>query len=508
MIPTATAQRLQHTQARIATLASLATEVGAEVEPRTEAAEDATRIREAVVLLQTRFDALATGRTEGSTKRIRHDMRTPLNHVLGYGEMLLDDTQGLPQAHLRVLLSHLLERGKEVLHQLDELVEEILDGGRVRATPMPAAVRHRPPPALVRTEALAGRILVADDNRDNADLLRRRLSPLGHDMVTVGDGAQALAALDDPSFDLVLLDVMMPRLDGFEVLSRIKADSLTRHLPVIMITSLDELDSAARCIELGAADYLTKPFNPVLLQARIHACLESKRLRDQQAEVLLRVEQERARARELLRVILPDPVVDELERTNRVKPRRYEGVAVLFCDIVGFTQYCDQREPEDVLPQLQSLVEAFEDAMGRHDMQKIKTIGDGFMAAAGLLHPVEHPVHHAVTCAVDMLALTASVTRGWQVRVGIHVGPVVAGVLGRRQFQFDLWGDTVNTAARVESSGVNGSITLSRRAWDRLVEERGSEPAGRSLGRVAMKGKEPVELIEYLERGPPHDGAP
>ena len=489
---------LRATVQRAVALAGLAEQLTHSVPRQTEAAEDAARIRDAVALLRQRLDDLATGRAEGSTKRIRHDLRTPLNHVLGYGEMLLDDFHGTPHQQIRVVISQILDGGKEVLHGLDELVEDVVDGGR-SATPIPAAVRHGPPPALVRPEALAGRILVADDNPENVALLQRRLAPLGHDVVTVSDGAEALAALDDPSFDLVLLDVMMPRLDGFEVLARLKADDLTRHLPVIMITSLDELDSAARCIELGAADYLTKPFDAVLLQARIQSCLEAKRLRDQQAEVLLRVEQERARARELLRVILPDPVVDELERTNRVKPRRYEGVAVLFCDIVGFTQYCDRREPEDVLPRLQALVEAFEDAMGRHRMQKIKTIGDGFMAASGLLDPVAHPVSHAVACGADMVRIAAEVTDDWQVRVGVHVGPVVAGVLGRRQFQFDLWGDTVNTASRVESNGVNGGITLSRLAWDRLTLEQGREPVGRSLGRVAMKGKGAVELIEYLD---------
>jgi class 3 adenylate cyclase len=262
-----------------------------------------------------------------------------------------------------------------------------------------------------------------------------------------------------------------------------------------MITSLDEISSVARCIELGAADYLPKPFESVLLQARISACLEAKRLRDRQVDYLARIEHERQRANELLRVILPDPIVEELQRTDNVVPRRYENVGVLFCDIVGFTRYCDQRAPEEVLPWLQRLVESYEDAMARHGMQKIKTIGDGFMAVAGLLQPVEEPVRSCVRCAEDMVRLASELEIGWQVRVGVHVGPVVAGVLGRRQFQFDLWGDTVNTAARVESYGLNGRITLSAAAFAR-IEPHGAR--GRRLGLVEVKGKGRVELVEYL----------
>ena len=476
-------------------LLSATGELGAFVAADTEQREDLQRVTDATHLLRERLRALGEGHHEDGAKRIRHDLRTPLNHILGYGEMLLDDFDRAPDQAPRVLLSRVLHRGRQILGGIDELVEDVVSDGRVRATPMPPAVRHRPPPAVVRADAVAGRLLVADDNPANTELLARVLEPLGHRVTRASDGEQALAALAAEPFDLLLLDVMMPVLDGYAVLEKVKSEPSLRHLPVLMITSLDELDSAARCIELGAADYLTKPFDNVLLQARIRSCLEAKRLRDQQVEVMQRLEEERARARELLRVILPDPVVDELEQTNRVKPRRYENVGVLFSDIVGFTSYCDQRQPEEVLPLLQELVEAYEDVMAAHQMQKIKTIGDGFMAVAGLLTPVDNPVLHCVRCAVDMVRLADELQLGWQIRVGIHVGPVVAGVLGRRQFQFDLWGDTVNTAARVESYGVNGGISLSQAAWTQLLPHH---PVGETLGHVAMKGKGHVELVHFL----------
>lgn len=478
-------------------LLELAVALDDHVAPDTEQADDLGRVREAVLLLQHRVLELGPATPRSAAARIRHDLRTPLNHVIGYGEMLQDDLAGGTSATGRQLVAQLLDEARSILPRLGAAIDDLVADDRA-ATPVPPPARAFPPAAAPPGER--GRLLVADDNAANLELLRRLLEPAGHEVVCVADGAAALEAVGSRPFDLVLLDVLMPRLDGFEVLQAIKSDPQLRHLPVLMITSLDELDAAARAIGLGAADYLTKPFEPVLLHARIRSCLEAKRLRDQQVEAMARVREERHRARELLRVILPDPIVEELERTNEVKPRRYEHVAVLFCDIVGFTSWCDRRRPEEVVPLLQRLVEAMEVVTEDHGMQKIKTIGDGFMAVAGLLVPDGDPVRNAVACGEALLGLPASIGLDWQLRVGIHVGPVVAGVLGRRQFQFDLWGDTVNTAARVESYGVNGGLTLSRAAWDAL-QAHAPRPDGRTLGRVDLKGKGAVELVEFLGFG-------
>src|SRR5262249_5605340 len=152
---------------------------------------------------------------------------------------------------------------------------------------------------------------------------------------------------------------------------------------------------------------------------------------------------------ELLHVILPDQVVKELKATNGVRPRRYDEVAVLFADIFGFTPYCERHCPEEGVSPLQRLVEAREDSGLRHQVQKIKTSGDAFMAASGLLHRVENPVLNCVRCGLEMIAAAQALPTDWNLRVGVHVGQVVAGVIGHRQYLFDLWGDTVNTAARL-----------------------------------------------------------
>ena len=174
-------------------------------------------------------------------------------------------------------------------------------------------------------------------------------------------------------------------MDGFEVLEQLKAEPLLRDIPVIVLSASDQLDHVVKCIQKGAQDYLTKPFNPVLLQARIGSCLERKRLRDQETLYLRQIEEEKQRSDELLHVILPRDIAAELKATDAVKPRRFEKVGILFCDIVEFTAYSARRGPEEILSHLQTLVEAFEQLCLKHDLEKIKTIGDSFMATAGLV---------------------------------------------------------------------------------------------------------------------------
>ena len=193
-------------------------------------------------------------------------------------------------------------------------------------------------------------VLVVDDNEDNRYTLTRRLNRLGYANLTEAvDGRAALDALAADKFDLVLLDIMMPEMNGYEVLEHIKADMSLRDIPVIMISAVDEMESVVRCIELGAEDYLSKPFNATLLKARVGASLDKKKLRDQEASYLQQIEREQQRSDELLHAISPVGAVRELKFTNEVQPRRYDDVAVMFCDIVSLTAYCEQNPPEKVV---------------------------------------------------------------------------------------------------------------------------------------------------------------
>ena len=336
-------------------------------------------------------------------------------------------------------------------------------------------------------------LLVVDDNEDNRYTLTPRLKRQGYENLTTAEnGQQALELLAKQHFDLVLLDIMMPVMNGYEVLERIKSDMALRNIPVIMISAVDEMESIVRCIKAGAEDHLPKPFNAALLKARIGASLEKKRLRDQEASYLKQIEVEKKRADDLLHATLPAAAVHELKATNAVRPRRFEDVAVLFCDVVGFTTYCDKHAPEEVVSHLQELVTKFEGIVAKHGLEKIKTVGDAFMATAGLLQHVEVPAAASVQAGFDMVAAAKQLEASWDVRVGIHMGPVVGGVIGHKQYLFDIWGDTVNTAARIVGQAEPGAVLVSATVWRNL----GDGFRGSSKGLVELKGKGDLELVQ------------
>src|SRR6185436_1732213 len=193
-----------------------------------------------------------------------------------------------------------------------------------------------------------GTLLLVDDDEANRDMLSRRLTRLGHTVTLAVNGREALDRIRAQSFELLLLDIQMPELNGYQVLEQLKADPVLRTLPVLVLSASDDTERIAHCIEMGAEDYLPKPFDPTLLQARIGACLEKKRLRDREVSYLRQIEDEKRRSDDLLHIILPHDVAEELKTTNAVKPRRFENVGVLFCDIVAFTAYCDQHAPEEI----------------------------------------------------------------------------------------------------------------------------------------------------------------
>ncbi len=247
---------------------------------------------------------------------LRHDLRTPINHILGYSELLAED---LADQGIKNLgdLEKVQIAAKQLLGLIDSRLTDsaspaLPESPKPLAEPVPEATIQAPTPTLA---TLAGRILVVDDHPDNRDVLAKRLQRQGHQTAQAKDGQQALEMLAASPFDLVLLDILMPTMDGTTALGHMKADPALRHIPVIMISALDEIESVVSCIEMGAEDFLPKPFNPTLLRARIGASLEKKAFRDQEQAYLHQIEETQKRLADELQEaaryvtsILPPPM--------------------------------------------------------------------------------------------------------------------------------------------------------------------------------------------------------
>lgn len=459
--------------------------------------------------LSTLVDALENGGAApdpsseeigGIQARLRHDLRTPLNAIIGYSELVLEEIEGAPAAAaLRTDVERLLAEAHQLLGRIDAIVDltrpadpdtrtdaaELADAEAAIAGLMRTL---RPDRNGARTHEI-GRILVVDDKESNRDLLCRRLSHEGHDVEAASSGRQALTLLEGKNFDLILLDLLMPDMNGIEVLERLKSDERWQQTPVIMISGLSERDAVIRCIEAGAEDYLPKPFNLVLLRARINACLERQRWREREQQYLAILREEKNRSDELLRNILPVAIIGRLNNGETIIADRFESASILFADIVGFTPMAASMSAAGLVSRLDRIFSEFDRLAGELGVEKIKTIGDAYMAASGLPEPSPHHAESILRFAMGMLDAVGRFNAGEDeaisIRIGVNSGPVVAGIIGRHKFIYDVWGDTVNVASRLETQGVAGRIQVSDTIFGALSGVYDFEPRGN----IMLKGR-------------------
>lgn len=290
------------------------------------------------------------------------------------------------------------------------------------------------------------RILIVDDNRVNRLLLSRSVELLGYHASTAENGRVAMDKLRATAFDLALLDIEMPEMDGFEVLEAIKRDPALRGLPVIVTSSVEGIESIVRCVELGAEDYLPKPVNQVLLKARLSSSLEKKRLRDQQKELLAR--------------FATSDVAEDLQNSGFSLGGSRVHASVLFCDIRGFTSLSKNQSPEETIELLNVYYTLMFEAIDSQGGIVSLMIGDGLMALFGAPKPLENPAKCAVAAAQDMLLLIEQFNQerdslgkpSIQIGIGIATGEVVAGYAGTQdRATYTCIGDKVNLAARLEA---------------------------------------------------------
>jgi class 3 adenylate cyclase len=305
-------------------------------------------------------------------------------------------------------------------------------------------------------------VLVVDDDAINRMMLRRSLEQEGHAVSVAEDGRAALDLLRRERFDIVLLDVLMPEMDGFELLELLQGDERLRQVLVIMISALEDMGSVVRSLEMGAEDYLPKPFDPVLLRARINGCLAKKRLRDLERRYL--VERQR-RTRELFARFVPEAVVDEVlegaDENLRLGGER-RTATVMFSDLRAFTSFAEARAPELVIEVLNRYFSAMSEVILRQGGTLIGFLGDGIIAAFGA--PIERADHadRALGAAREMTGDALTSFNGWlqeqgigdgfRMGVGLNSGEIMAGNVGsERRLEYTVIGDTANTASRLEA---------------------------------------------------------
>lgn len=505
-----------------------------------------------------------------AARHLRHELLNQVNHIVGYAELLLEETE--EPGPLASGLGEICSAGRQVMaavnrlldpaagqefdaHELRVALEEPL--GRVKglagelrgeppseeeaarvlgqiataarralelatdgvAAPSEGVARVRAKPAgrpAPETAASGDRglVLVVDDDEANRDLLARRLGRLGYAVLEAPNGRRALELMESETVDLVLLDLNMPELDGYQVLEARHGDPRLRDIPTLILSASSELGSVVRCIEMGAEDYLPKPFDPVLLQARVGACLEKKRLRDQERELLDTVQRQAAALvewNETLEARVAEQV-EELDRLTRL--RRFlspqladlivskgdeevlrshrRDIAVLFCDLSGFTAFAEVSEPEDVM----GVLREFHEELGRLVDEFEATVGffagDGLMVFFNDPLPCPDPAERAVRLAVAMRERVDERARGWRKRghdlgfaIGVALGYATLGEIGfEGRFDYGVIGSAVNLAARLCDHAERGQILISQRA--RLAVDEIAELE--ELGAVALKG--------------------
>ena len=433
-------------------------------------------------------------------------IRTPLNTIIGYSELIIEDNYNIELDNFNSDIEKIIESGKRIEEELKliiqfkdhlgkgiklksfndgenfSMVEDVIDSIK----PLESGDKE-----LIKT----GVILAVDDNVNNTDLLKKRLTRLGNNVMTANNGKEAIKELSksNSNIDLILLDIVMPEMNGFEVLKYIKNSDEYKNIPVIMISSMDDKDSIYRCIELGADDYVTKPFDKEILNARISSSIERKQLRDKEKILMVELEKEKDRSENLLLNILPEEIATKLKNNEQDIAKRHENVTIIFTDLVNFTPQAKKLSAVKVVNVLNHLFKQFDDLTLKYGLEKIKTIGDSYFAAGGLTNDSKIAAYNSIELAKKMIQITENVNQetdymNLDIRIGIHTGNVIAGIIGKNKFAYDLWGATVNLASRLESTCEPGRIQISENTkeiiGDKVECEERKDVQVKGIGRI------------------------
>ncbi len=388
------------------------------------------------------------------------------------------------------------------------------------------------------------KILVVDDYPALVTIIRHKLIQKGYDVITAQNGKDALEIVEMEYPDLVISDVEMPLMNGYELCNAIKTNSTLRTIPVILVTSRIEATSLMKGIEAGADNYLTKPYDDDTLFSKISELLsnpvavsqvndtaavtiegneyhvkadfshlvsllvstykntlgQNTRLEKMQSGLNAanqELELTKKEHEDLLQNIFPKKIADSLLAYGTVAPERYEDATFMFTDFEDFSRIVPDLSPEKLIESLSFYFDKFDDFISQHNLIKIKTIGDSYMAAGGIPERnTTHPVDTALA-ALKMKFFVSNLRESlpndiphFPLRIGINTGKSVVGVIGKQRFAYDVWGAAVNLAARMEQNSENDSINISQDTYDRIKDFFECEPRGeieaKNIGKVPM----------------------
>lgn len=374
-------------------------------------------------------------------------------------------------------------------------------------------------------------ILVVDDSPLNIKVLKSILIEKGYRVSCAISGIEAFQYLKNKTPDLILLDIQMPEMDGYEVCTQLKNCDKTKNIPVIFLTANTKTSYLLKGFKLGAVDYIIKPFNVLELSARVATHIELKIAKEKLEQENIKTEtlnkklqninnklvkayneinKEKKRSDELLLNILPYETAKELKDTGKSLPQKFKMVTVLFADFKGFTMISEKMTPEHLVGELHLFFSEFDKIISKYPIEKIKTIGDSYMCAGGLPTPNKTNPIDVVLAALEikkfvknrsMLLKNKLNAPQWQIRIGVHTGPVVSGVVGTKKFTYDIWGDTVNIASRMESCGEPNMVNISKTTFELIKNKlQQNKIIATYRGEIVAKNKGKIKMY-FVDNG-------
>lgn len=438
-------------------------------------------------------------------RTLEHKLLTPLNSIIGYCELLFEDEFSLCGQEMENDLRTIHEAAQlfiGYIHKISTVAQTEFEGGNLVShfEQLSLIVRNvvtsippLNPSDVFSREKKDGTILIIDNNKMELDLLVRIVQSYGYLAVPCENSEKVFDLLENHNIDMILLQIILGKVSGYEILKQLKKSKDFTRLPIMVISPLKEYDAAVRCYELGTDDYLTKPFSSVILKAKINNYIEKKKLLDKEKIYLASLKEEKEKSEALLLNILPVAIADRLKKGEKHIVDRVDRATILFTDIVNFTALAEKLTSQELIDMLNRVFSMIDRLIDKYGVEKIKTIGDSYMAVAGVPIPSDHHAEQMADVALGILSSLSDLNRQFnyelQMRIGLHSGPLIAGVIGSKKFIYDLWGKSVNFASRMESNSVPGKIQVSQTTYDLLKDififEEGRKVTLKGIGEVS-----------------------